>query len=355
MRVIEPSFASDEAQPTPYDEGRHLSLIKQRLIGVSRWATEVRATVAAHAVHDASIIIEGEPGTGKEFLARLIHQCSARSRGPFVAISCEMLSEESVEAALFGSIRVLPSGRNRIQRGLIEVAEGGTLYISGVGALSSVLKLKVSRLIKHQEFRRLGDTVLEVAHVRVILGHIRQYSEHAMAPESVMGVSDMLFIPPLRRRKADIESLSRHFVQETCRGLGKELRDIAPDTIALLRRHDWPGNVAELKKVIEEMVRQSGPPCLDALLLPAYIVDKADFKSTALPVSGVNLNEEVERLEKALLCAALKQCEGVQIKAAQLLGLKPTTLNAKIKQYGIDVRSFKSTTRLSNTNLRSTE
>lgn len=162
-----------------------------------------------------------------------------------------------------------------------------------------------------------------------------------MVGESVIAVSDTLSIPPLRRRRADIEPLSRHFIKEVYQRLGKELRELSPDTLAHLRRYDWPGNVGELKKVIEAMVHRSRPPCLDPSLLPAYLVNPLNINGTSLPASGINLSEELERLEKSLLCAALRQCVGNQTKAAELLGLKRTTLNTKLKQYGIDVRSFK--------------
>jgi len=341
VQVAQHSLIAYEPPPMRGNEGDIARLIKERLIGVSRWATEARAAVAAHAGHDNPILIEGERGTGKEFVARLIHECSARGHGPFVALSCESLSEESVEAALFGSIRALPCGSNRIQRGLVERAEGGTLYISGSSALSPLLKTEIARLIRYQEFRRLGDNLLERADVRVILGHTQDRGGEPMVGESVITVSDRLSIPPLRQRRVDIEPLSRHFIEEFCQQIGKELRDLSPDALAALRRYDWPGNVSELKRVIEEMVQRSRPPCLDLSLLPASLLDPSNLNGASLPASGISLSEEVERLEKSLLCAALKQCQGRQTKAAQLLGLKRTTLNTKIKRYGIDVKSFR--------------
>jgi DNA-binding NtrC family response regulator len=312
-------------------------------VGVSRWAAEARAAVAAHAAHDEPVILEGEAGAGKEFLARLIHECSHRRYGPFIAISCGALSEESVEAVLFGSVRILSSGRNRIQRGLVEAARGGTLYIDGAAALSPTLKTEIARLIQHQEFRRVGEMMLEPAHVRVVLGR-GAAADDARGGAGVMTVNDSFSVAPLRRRKADIEPLSRCFVEQFCRGLRKEARELVPETISLLRRYDWPGNTAELKKVIEEMVAQSKPPSLDPSLLPAHLFDTSEVGYYPFPVSGINLSQEVERMERAHLCAALRQCQGVQSKAAQLLGLKPTTLNAKLKQYGIDVTLFKSPT-----------
>ncbi|GBC81615.1 Transcriptional regulatory protein ZraR [bacterium HR10] len=344
-QVVQRPLIAHGPMPRSGDESDITKVIEERLVGVSRWATEARAAVAAHAAHDHPILIEGEPGAGKEFVARLIHECSARRHGPFVAFSCESLSERSIEAALFGSIRELPSGGNRVQRGLVERARGGTLYISGISTLSPLLKTEIARLIQYQEFRRQGDGLLETADVRVILGSTPTSPSSSGMSGALEGTAltlrDVLIIPPLRQRRADIEPLSRHFVKEVCQRLGKELRGIAPDTLAWLRRYDWPGNVGELKAVIEDMVRRSRPPCLDPSLLPAHLLDPLKVNGSSLPASGINLREELERLEKSLLCAALRQCQGRQTKAAELLGLKRTTLNTKLKRYGIKGTSFK--------------
>jgi DNA-binding NtrC family response regulator len=319
-------------------------LVKERLIGVSRWVKEARGAVAAHAAHDHPIILDGEPGAGKEFLARLIHDCSARRHGPFVTIACGLLSEESLEAALFGSIQLLPSGRNRIQRGLVEVATGGTLYIDGISSLSSILRVEITRLIQHQEFRRRGDNLLESADVRVILGYLQNQeakpAETVTAAAEALSITDILSLPPLRRRKADIEPLSRHFVTQACQRFGKEPRMLPSETMTLLRRYEWPGNISELKHAVEEMVRQSKPPALDPSSMPAHLA-RVSYPTSSLPDSGIDLNEEVKRFEHSLLCEVLKRCQGQQTRAARLLGLKLTTLNAKIARYGIDVTLFK--------------
>jgi len=342
MPAVENRFFSDtpELAGCPAANKRHL--ISEQLIGTSRWAKEAREAVVAHAAHDHPILIKGEPGAGKELVARLIHEGSARCQGPFVAVSCASIAEESLEAALFGWIRELPSGRNRVQRGLVEAAQGGTLYITGVTTLSDLLKTKIARLIQHQEFRRLGDQVLEGVDVRVILGATELSGGQQEVPVlKSLTVAGVLTIPPLRRRKADIEPLSRHFIQQFCRRNGREPRETAPDTLDALRRYDWPGNVEELKQVVEEMAQKSRPPCLDPSLVPTHLVESSGFNTYSIPESGINLSEEMKRFERLLLCEALKQSRGKQIKAAQLLGLKPTTLNSKLMRYEIDGTAFR--------------
>lgn len=259
-----------------------------------------------------------------------------------MTIACDDLAEESLDAALFGWIRELPFGRNRIQRGLVEAAHGGTLYLSGVTTLSDLLKAKIARWIQDQPFGRLDDQALERADVRVILGatdsSLNQPEGRAW---STLAIKDVLSIPPLRRRRSDIEPLSRRFVAQFCQQTGRELRELTPGTLDTLRQHEWPGNVEELKQVIEELVKKSRPPSLDPSHLSAHLSQAVGFNDPSIPVTGLNLTEAVERFERSLLCVALKQCHGKQVKAAELLGIKPTTFSAKLRCYDIDAKTFK--------------
>ena len=318
--------------------------LKERLAGQSLWARWARAAVVVHAANDQALTIEGEPGTGKEFVARVIHELSARREGPFVSVTCDSIAVESLAEALFGSMRRLPSGRLRVRRGLIERAAGGTLYLAGASTLPPLLKMELARLIEHQEFRRPGDGLLETADVRLIFGDTQcaptpgEDERLAWRARNTVG---NFSIPSLRNRKEDIRPLSRLFIKETCELLGKEPRELMPETLALLRRHHWPGNVGELKQVIESMLQQSEPPRLDPSLLPDYLTRPATMLGEqTLPDNGFSLHDEMKQIERGLLCAALKQSHGLQRRAAELLGLKPTTLNAKLKEAGIDAASF---------------
>jgi len=319
-------------------------LLKERLAGQSLWARWARAAVAVHAENDQPLTIVGEPGTGKEFVARVIHKLSARCKGLFVAVTCDSVSAESLAEALFGSMRRLPSGRLCVRRGLIERAVGGTLYLARASALPPLLKTELARLIEHQEFRRPGDGLLETADVRLIFGDT-QFAPTPGGDERLAGRArntvDNFLIPPLRNRKEDIRPLSRLLIKETCERLGKEPRELGPETLAFLRRHQWPGNVGELKQVIESMLQQSALPHLDPSLLPDYLTASAMLAEPTLPDKGFSLNHEMKLIERRLLCAALKQSHGLQRRAAALLGLKPTTLNAKLKEARIDAASFK--------------
>ena len=347
MQVFKESLMSGDPRTWYWGETEldPQQLIERQLVGISQWAEEARAAIAAHASHDNPIILEGEQGTGKRFLARLIHRCSARAAGPFVAISCQHVSSESIEAALFGSIRSQQSGRLYVQNGMVESAQGGTIYIDGLTSFAPSLQVKIARLINHREFRRLGGDSFEPVDTRIILGSEQPVAapagERSALEKFSICVSDKLTLLPLRRRTADIDPLSRHFIKTFCGQLGKEERELAPDTIAVLQRQEWPGNVGELKRVINHMVQQSRPPRLDCSFLPAHLLEGPPAPAESIPESGIDLNKEVREYEIALLCSALKESQGVQFKAARMLNIKPTTLNTKLKQYGIDSRSFK--------------
>jgi DNA-binding NtrC family response regulator len=314
-------------------------LVKERLIGVSQWAEEARDAVIFHASHDNPLLVEGEPGTGKEFIARLIHKCSPRAAAPFVAISCHQVSPESIEAALFGSKRMLASGHPQLQEGIVESADGGTLYINGVSSFIPSLQEKIARLVHYGEFQRQGDDSIKPADVRIIIGSAEP--SPVAAGGGLVALRDRVTTAPLRERPDDIEPLARLFVKQFCQQVGKEMRDISADALAHLRCHDWPGNITELKSAIYQVVQRLTPPPIDSSLLPAHLLGATDSGSYRLPQCGMDLEEEVKQMEISLLCAALKRCHGVQYKAAQLLGLKATTLNTKLSRYGIDVAAFK--------------
>src|SRR5262249_20530799 len=147
-------------------------------------------------------------------------------------------------------------------------------------------------------------------------------------------------IPPLRERVDDIQALAEYFIRKRCIQLNRELRKITPDAMKVLSNYDWPRNVSELKVLINQLVHQLNPPSIDVSLLPGYMAGQNETDAI-LPAAGVDLDNEVKRIEVDLICAALKRSHGLQNKAAQLLRIKPTTLFMKIRRYGIDVTAFR--------------
>jgi len=294
--------------------------------------------VAMHAGHDQTIILEGERGTGKKLLARLIHRLSSRHDGPFVALELGSTTEEVARAVLFGQAGG-GSGSVASEKGLAELAQGGTLYIDGLSEISSAL---LDDIVKLAERPRFGDEAEK--QVRILLGWGNQFGlcrsgEAADARRAGLDY-DRIQVPPLRERPDDIEAIAEHFVKERCRQMGKEFRKISPDAMKALREFDWPRNVRELRTVVNQLVKQLAPPSIDVSLLPAYLAGPNGRKAL-LPDSGLDLDNEVKRVEVDLICAALKQSRGLQNKAAQLLRIKPTTLFMKIRRHGIDVAAFR--------------
>jgi DNA-binding NtrC family response regulator len=312
-------------------------IIRESLIGISRWTETARRLLALHAAHDRPVILEGEGGTGKEFFARLIHRSSSRREGPFLSLAVGSTSDEVARAVLFGSTQVRQDGVLCREKGLAELAQGGTLYISGLSGISSSLTDDIIQLAERRGFDADGEKP-----VRVLLGWSSQsepYPSGTFTGPANFGY-ERIQIPPLRERPDDIEVLAEHFVHQLCRQMGKEVRKISPEARKALRRYDWPRNVSELRILMNQLVRQLTPPSIDVSLLPAYLLGPEANKGF-LPSSGLVLENEVRRVEVDLICAALKQSRGLQSRAAQLLRVKPTTLFMKIRRYGIDVEAFR--------------
>ena len=307
-------------------------LAGQSIIGMSKWTQTSRMLVAIHAVHDNAVILEGEPGTGKQFLARLIHQFSARHESPFVSLMLGSAPEDLARSVLFGDTGERRAGSG--DKGLVKLAHGGTLYIEGVSSLSPSLREDIIQLARHHRASTAGDE-----DVRILLGLVVP-SGFGSSTRGVDLDYERIQIPPLRERPDDIEALAAHFIRVDCEQAGKELRRLSPEAIRALRGYDWPRNVSELRTLIHQVVTQLNPPSIDVTLLPAYVA--GPYRAQCLlPSSGLDLDNEVKRIEVDLICAALKQSRGLQNKAARLLRIKPTTLFMKIRRHGIDVEAFR--------------
>lgn len=310
-------------------------LLTDSIIGPSIWAEKARRLIAAHATHDNTVILEGEPGTGKHFLARLIHQFSCYSQGPFVSVALGSTTDEVARTVLLGQTRIGFDGLRGGEKGLFELAAGGTIYIEGFLDTSPSLTGDVARFIEDAGLNRERGSS-----VRILVGS----TIHSRGSQGRTLLSRRSFekiqIPPLRERPDDIEALAAYFVKQRCEELRKELRVISKDAVDALRNYDWPRNVAELKSVVNHLVRQSRPPSLDVALLPSYL-QWPGKSGTPLAAFELDLDEEVKQFEINLICAALRQSRGLQNKAAQLLRIRPTTLFMKIKRYGIDVADFR--------------
>lgn len=301
------------------------------LIGVSRWAQSARKLVAVHATNDKPLILEGEPGAGKKFLARSIHRNSCFKEGPFVSLDLREASEHLARTVVLDFL-----GGGEIDASASGMKPGGTLYVEDVVCDDSALLCDLVMRAAEQG-NRCGQGEFQF---RIVIGRTIRDENQELQSSGDGVVYETMRIPPLRSRPDDIEPLTTHFINHYCQRAGIEVRAITTETMDALRRYDWPRNISELKTLVNRLVSQTKPPMIDTTVLPAYLLSPSK-EPNFLPACGVDLAGEVEGYEVSLIRAALKQCRGRQKAAAHLLRIKPTTLFMKIKRYNIEVGSFK--------------
>lgn len=310
------------------------------IIGASDVMNNLLRDVQRVAVTDASVLILGETGTGKELIARAIHNASQRRDKPLVKVNCAALPATLIESELFGHERGSFTGATAKRAGRFQLADKGTIFLDEVGELPLELQAKLLRVLQEGEFEPVGSCKTIKVDVRVIAATNRdlekQVAEGRFREDLYYRLSVFpLVVPPLRKRKEDIVPLANAFLARSLQKLGRPMEPLQPDAIARLTAYDWPGNVRELQNVIERavIVADGGSPNLDRALPPAAV--KA-------PVTTVNDRvltvAELQELEKQNILSALKIC-GWRIAgddgAAKLLGMKPSTLNSRISALGL--------------------
>jgi two-component system, NtrC family, response regulator AtoC len=278
----------------------------------------------------STILVLGESGTGKELLARAIHAESPRRRGPFVAVSCAALTETLLESELFGHERGAFTGASARRRGTFEAAQGGTIFLDEIGDISPKLQVDLLRVLETRQFCRVGGNETISVDVRIVAATNRDL-ERAVAEGRFR--DDLFYrlnvipitLPPLRDRREDIPLLVEHFLERMSAELGRKVDGVSRDAMAMLMSHPFPGNVRELRNLVERAtVCASGP-----------ILQVADFglgpAAAAAPDAGASL-EEVERRH---IVAVLEQTGGNVSQSARILDIDRVTLYNKIRKYGL--------------------
>jgi transcriptional regulator with GAF, ATPase, and Fis domain len=291
----------------------------------------------------STVLLTGETGTGKEHVARRIHERSSRASGPFVAINCAALPEGLLESELFGHEKGAFTGADRRRVGWFELADGGTLLLDEIGDLPAPAQGKLLRVLQEREITRVGGTHPIRVNVRLIA------ATHRDLPAEVASGrfrEDLFFrlhvvpirLPPLRERHDDIEPIARMFLDRFARELGRPPRRLTPEALALLRAHHWPGNVRELENLIERLLvlggdQPIGAGDLDGLLPAARGPDpRANAETFVAPViDDVSLWEQ----EHALLVHALERTSGNQTHSARLLKISREQLRTRMRRYGL--------------------
>lgn len=299
--------------------------LEGRIIGRSPAMQDLRALIANVADTSANVLIEGETGTGKELVARCLHDFSRRKSKPFVALNCGGLPENLFESEIFGHEANAFTGAGKRRIGKIEHAHQGTLFLDEVESMPINLQIKLLRVLQERTLERLGSNQSVEVDCRVIAA---TKSDLAAMGKSGQFRSDLYYrlnvvtleLPPLRERREDILQLFEHFLQQSSLRFDRELPALDPHTLSALMSHDWPGNVRELRNVAERY----------ALGLPAF--KKSSGESTA---QALSFSEAVEAFERNLLGEALQRSGGNLSQASQELGMAKTTLFDKVKKYGL--------------------
>jgi PAS domain S-box-containing protein len=315
-----------------------------QIVGNSPALMQTLKRVAAVAETPASVLVQGESGVGKELIAHAIHAQSPRADGPLVKVNCASIPKELFESEFFGHVKGAFTGAHRDRVGRFQLADGGTIFLDEVSEIPLELQSKLLRVLQESEFERVGDDVTRTVDVRIIAATNRDLEKQIVDGEfredlfyriSVFPVD----VPPLRERADDVIHLARHFLDKTCNDFGRPPMHLTRSQAAMLQSYSWPGNIRELKNVIERAVILSPRNVLRLDLSMSNPMDHNQLSEQAADGDSVVLNEvEMRELQKKNLLAALKQTDWKVSGAggaAELLGVKPTTLADRIKTFGV--------------------
>lgn len=316
---------------------------RNSLIGSSRAMQKVFDTIRLLGPRRSTVLIQGETGTGKEMVAKALHLASPRAANALVAVNCTALPDSLLEAELFGHTKGAFTGAVQGRQGRFEQAQRGTIFLDEIGDLPVETQAKLLRVLQEKELQRLGsgDTVqLDVRVVAATNVDLESKIEHGKFREDLYYRLNVVPVelPPLRARTSDIPELVQHFVEKVCRNEGLPAKVIYREAMELLLEYSWPGNVRQLENTVERAVILSGDrEQLNAgdFRLPrseqAIRLMESAPAAVSVPEQGLDLQQTVNRLERTLIDQALRRTGGNKSAAADILGLKRTTLTAKIR------------------------
>ena len=307
------------------------------IISVDPAMEEVLNIVARAAPSRATVLVRGDSGTGKELVARAIHAASPRKDKPFVAVNCAALNENLIESELFGHEKGAFTGADQQRQGRFEQADGGTLFVDEVAEVSTEVQVKLLRVLQERTVERVGGASPLEVDVRLISAtHQRledlvaegRFREDLFYRLNVVSVQ----VPPLRKRRQDIPLLINHFLQRYSAENGKEIGELSKEAMDWLMRYPYPGNVRELQNMIERAVVMARGSIITKKDLPAELGEST--RPSVVGDEPASLPDQVEALERSAIEQALHKVEGVQSRAAQLLGITERNLRYKLKKYG---------------------
>jgi two-component system response regulator PilR (NtrC family) len=314
------------------------------IIGRSEPMLAVFKMIETVARTTSTILLTGESGTGKGLVAQAIHFHSLRREKPMVSLNCGALPEALLESELFGHMRGSFTSADSNKKGLLEVAERGTIFLDEIGEMSAVMQVKLLRVLQERRFRRVGGLEELQADIRVIAATnqdlTRLIAEGRFREDLFYRINVIpIALPPLRDRREDIPLIANHFLAKYADQMGKHVAGISHSAMQWLVQYSWPGNIRELENVIERAVELEATPTILADSLPASIrgeVPRAGVAAVdALPDSGFDLEVHVKEIERGYIAQALQRAGGVQVKAAELLGMSFRSFRYYVKKYNL--------------------
>ncbi|MCB9674414.1 MAG: sigma 54-interacting transcriptional regulator [Alphaproteobacteria bacterium] len=293
-------------------------------------------TIERAARSDAAVLVRGETGSGKELVARALHDLSPRAGRPFLAVNCATLTGDLLASELFGHVRGAFTGAVRDRKGLFARADGGTVFLDEIGELPLDIQPRLLRVLQEKRFSPVGGSESIRVDVRLISATHRALRREVQAGRFRADLMFRirvapLFIPPLRERPEDVELLVRHFMRVLSDG-ARDLHDVAPDALAAMQAYPWPGNVRELRNIVESALALGEGPVLTLDDLPP------ELRGEPPPTEVDALDATLAQRERAELIDALGRARGNRTRAAELLGISRTTLWRKLRELAIDTR-----------------
>ncbi|HWH56742.1 MAG TPA: sigma-54 dependent transcriptional regulator [Terriglobales bacterium] len=318
------------------------------IIGVSTAMEHLKDTIRTVASTQSTVLIYGESGTGKELVARAVHSCSPRASDPFVSINCGAFPETLLESELFGYVKGAFTGANQNKRGLFEVADRGTIFLDEIGEMDLSMQVKLLRVLQERCVRPVGGTDEVAIDVRVIAATNRdlerQVAENSFREDLYYRLNVIpILVPPLRERREDVPLLVNHFVKKYAKSAGRNISQVSSDSLAQLSSYEWPGNVRQLENTIERAVALETGEVLNIQLpierarakaaAAGVGVDTVSVPSGAVLPDGMDMEKYVADIERSLLKSALKQADGVQTRAADVLKISYRSFRHLMKKY----------------------
>lgn len=332
------------------------------MIGDSPAMREVYALTRRVAASSATVLLTGETGTGKELVARAVHELSPRASGPFVRVNCGALSESLLESELFGHVKGAFTNAFENRTGRFEAAHGGTIFLDEVNSMTQTLQVKLLRVLQEHEFERVGDSRTIHVDCRIVAATNRdllneiereKFREDLYYRLNVVSI----YLPALRERIDDVPLLVNHFVEDYADENNRPAPKVAAEFVGYLQRYSWPGNVRELQNYIERAIVLAPGDTLTADLLPSHVRGLApmrmgrpqatdmhkmasDLVSASILQAGPDANDLHERtvalVEREVILQVLRSCQGTQTKTAERLGINRNTLHKKISDFQLE-------------------